>query len=212
MTVKEGRRGRTSQLQNDPISFPVLSPHRAFDKSAMADAVSVTSDLRVPPHPVFSTFRAAPASQLPLPKAVRRAEITILVVAGVRPVRTTARADNRSSMWYVSNSLQKSSRQIQRSDSAQDSNPQHTQPEQLVLLAPALPTMDLCMVAGHPRPVVLLSAGSCLHTLSQFPTREPLHNASGSLCWVNPLVVAPWSFGRSSHPCADPWPGPTRRI
>ena len=91
VTVKEGRRGRTSQLQNDPISFPVLSPHRAFDKSAMADAVSVTSDLRIPPHPIFSTFRAAPTSQLPLSKAVRRAEITILVVAGVRPVRTTAK-------------------------------------------------------------------------------------------------------------------------
>ena len=175
----------------------------------MADAVSVTSDLHVPHLPDLLRSLSKPVATT---KSGRRhPEITILVVAGVRLVGTTARADNLSSTWYVSNSLQKS-RQIQRSDSAQDSNPQHTQPEQLVLLALALPTMDLCMVAGHPRPVVVLSAGSCLHTLSQFPTREPLHNASGSLCWVNPLVVAPWSFGRSSHPCADPWPGPTRRI
>ena len=194
------------------IRYPSLSsPSTTLSKSQPWLMLS-------PSHPT-STYPHLPDLLRSLSKPVattesgrRRPEITILVVAGVRPVGTTARADNLSSTWYVSNSLQESPRQIQRSDSAQDGNPQHTQPEQVVLLALALPTMDLCMVAGHPRPVVVLSAGSCLHTLSQSPTREPLNNASGSLCCVNPVVVAPWSFGRSSHPCADPWPGPTRRI
>ena len=77
---KEKRR-RTSPLQDDPI-FPFPYFHRVFWKIGHGEHCLCCT--WVPYAPVFSTLHAAIVAQLSQPKAVRRSESTVVVVAGPR--------------------------------------------------------------------------------------------------------------------------------